>query len=440
MLGSAMSAGFSSPSVIPAWGVAALVGAVGATLADRFGACTVRGELSGFVRAGSGHCYFNLKDADGAPALLRCAMFRRAASLCDFAPADGQQVLLRGRLSVYEPRGELQFVVEAMLRVGAGALFEQFVRLKVKLEAEGLFDAARKRAPSHFPRRIGVITSPQAAALRDVAITLARRAPHVQLIVYPSPVQGAEAPECLVEALALAARRAEVDTLLLCRGGGSLEDLWSFNDERVVRAVVASPIPVICGVGHETDVTLSDFAADVRAATPTAAAELAAPATRDCESVLQAFAAALRRRVGGALETQLQRVDRLALHLARPAQVLSRHAQRLDALDQRTRTALAAGLQRRAAEHERRLARARLAMAARRQREHSRLESLQARLHALDPKRVLARGYAWLSDVEDRPLSSVHQLHVGQAIRAQWADGRADATVTALRPDDTRDA
>src|SRR5881409_2414900 len=186
MLGSAMSAGFSSPSAIPAWGVAALVGAVGATLADRFGACTVRGELSGFMRAGSGHCYFNLKDADGAPALLRCAMFRRAASLCDFAPADGQQVLLRGRLSVYEPRGELQFVVEAMQRAGAGALFKQFMRLKAKLEAEGLFDAARKRALPRMPRWVGVVTSLAAAALHDVASALGRRAPHLQVIVYPS--------------------------------------------------------------------------------------------------------------------------------------------------------------------------------------------------------------------------------------------------------------
>ena len=440
MLGSAMSAGFSSPSVVPAWSVAALIDAVGGTLADRFGACTVRGELSGFMRAGSGHCYFNLKDTDGAPALLRCAMFRRAASLCDFTPADGQQVLLRGRLGIYEPRGELQFVVEAMQRVGAGALFEQFVRLKVKLEAEGLFDAARKRAPVRFPRRIGVVTSPQAAALRDVAIALARRAPHVELVIYPSPVQGAEAPACLVDALALAARRAEVDTLVLCRGGGSLEDLWSFNDERVVRAVAASPIPVICGVGHETDVTLADFAADVRAATPTAAAELAAPATRECESVLQAFTGALRRRARGMLETQLQRVDRLALHLARPAQAMSRHAQRLDALEQRTRAALGGELQRRAVAQGRWAARAHAAVAARHQREHSRLDALQARLHALDPKRVLARGYAWLSDVDDRPLSSVHQLRVGQSIRAQWADGRADATVTALSPGDTRDA
>src|SRR5439155_11764277 len=232
---------------------------------------------------------------------------------------------------------------------------------------------------------------------------LARRAPHVQLIVYPSPVQGAEAPDCLVDALALAARRAEVDTLLLCRGGGSLEDLWSFNDERVVRAVAASPIPVICGVGHETDVTLADFAADMRAATPTAAAELAAPATRDCESVLQAFAGAMRRRTRGMLETQLQRVDRLALHLARPAQVVSRHAQRLDALEQRTRAAFGGELQRRAAAEARWFARAQAAVASRRQREHARLDALKARLHALDPKRVLARGYAWLSDVDDRP-------------------------------------
>jgi exodeoxyribonuclease VII large subunit len=260
------------------WGVAALLLAAGDALAARFGAVTVRGELSGFVRAASGHCYFSLKDSAGGAAVLRCAMFRRAALLLDFAPTDGQQLEVRGRIGVYEARGELQLVVESMARVGVGSLYEEFLRLRARLEAAGLFEAARKRPIAAFPRAVGVITSLGAAALRDVLTTLARRAPHLRVVVYPSLVQGAEAPAALVEALALAGRRDEVDTLLLVRGGGSLEDLWAFNDERVVRAVASSPIPVVCGVGHETDISLADLAADLRAATPTAAAELAAPA------------------------------------------------------------------------------------------------------------------------------------------------------------------
>ncbi len=260
----------------PVWTVAALVSALGDTLAARFPACTVAGEISGFSRPASGHCYFTLKDADGQAALIRCAMFRRAATLLDFSPAEGQRVEARGRIGVYEPRGELQFVVEAMRRSGTGALYEQFLLLKARLEAEGLFDAARKRPLPRFARRAGVVTSLAGAALHDVASVFARRAPQVELIVYPSPVQGVEAPVALVEAIAVAGRRAEVDLLIVCRGGGSLEDLWAFNDERVVRAIAGCPLPVVCGVGHETDVTLADFAADLRAPTPTAAGELAA--------------------------------------------------------------------------------------------------------------------------------------------------------------------
>ena len=256
------------------WGVAALVHAISDTLAARFAACTVRGELSGYSRAASGHCYFTLKDADGDAAAIRCAMFKRAASLLQFTPADGQQVQLRGRVAVYEPRGELQFIVESMQRSGDGSLYEQFLRLKHKLETEGLFDPARKRPLAQHPRRIGIVTSLGGAVLHDVATSLARRAPQVELLVYPSLVQGSEAPAALVAAIELAGQRREVDTLLICRGGGSIEDLWAFNDERVVRAIAACPIPVVSGVGHETDTTLADFVADLRAPTPTAAAEL----------------------------------------------------------------------------------------------------------------------------------------------------------------------
>jgi exodeoxyribonuclease VII large subunit len=318
-----------------AWDVGALLLATGDALQARFGAVTVRGELSGLTRAASGHCYFSLKDMAGASALLRCAMFRRAASLLDFDARDGQQVELRGRLTVYEPRGELQLVVEAMQRLGAGALYEQFLRLKARLEAAGLFDASRKRPIAPWPSTLGIVTSTAAAALHDVLAALARRAPQLRVVVYPSPVQGADAPAALVAALQLAGRRREVDTLLLVRGGGSLEDLWAFNDESLVRAIVASPIPVICGVGHESDVTLADLAADLRAATPTAAAELAAPARADALARLDMLADRLQRRVHQLFDTQAQRLDALALRLGGPAHAVAAQRQALVALDER---------------------------------------------------------------------------------------------------------
>jgi len=416
------------------WSVAALLQAVADALAARFPVSAVRGELSGFTRAASGHCYFSLKDADGNAALLRCAMFRRAANLLDFTPADGQLVELRGRIVVYEPRGELQFVVEAMQRAGAGALYEQFLRLKARLEAQGLFDAQRKRPIASFPRRIGVISSLAAAALRDVLTTLARRSPHVEVIVYPSPVQGSEAPAALVEALATAARRAEVDTLILARGGGSLEDLWAFNDERLLRAIVASPIPVVCGVGHETDLTLADLAADLRAPTPTAAAELAAPECSTCALALATLAQRARRRVRQQLDSHAQRLDSLALRLMRPAEGLRQRHEQLALLGQRLTSASAHGLERRSvhlAELAQRLRRAALVS---RRAGALQLDALADRLRALDPQHVLARGYAWLADERGQVLQSVAQLRVGATLQATLADGAAELQVERVHP------
>jgi exodeoxyribonuclease VII large subunit len=438
MLGRRVTEPLDKAPAARVWSVGALVLAVADALAARFGACTVRGELSGFSRAASGHCYFTLKDADGAPAALRCAMFRRAAGLLDFAPRDGQQVELRGRVAVYEPRGELQFVAEAMRVLGAGSLYEQFLRLKAKLDAEGLFDPTRKRPLPRFPTRIGVVTSLGAAALHDVLTALARRAPQVQVIVYPSPVQGAEAPAALAAALTLAAQRREVDTLILARGGGSLEDLWSFNDERVVRTVAASPIPLVCGVGHETDVTLADFAADLRAPTPTAAAELAAPVRDDALALLDRLAQRARRHLRRHLDSEAQRLDQRALQLARPAQTLARRAQQLQALDARRRQALR-GAMRQAAEALPRLAdRWRRAQAGLQVRSVLRLQALAGRLEALDPGRVLARGYAWVSDGDGRAVVSVRAVEVGQTLVTVWHDGRALTEVKAIEPSGQR--
>ena len=423
----------AAPVRLP-WGVAALLLATGDALAARFGAVTVRGELSGFSRAGSGHCYFALKDIDGAPALLRCAMFRRAALLTDFSPADGQQVEARGRLGIYDARGELQMVVESLQRLGTGTLYEEFLRRRARLEAQGLFDAARKRPLPAHPRVLGIVTSLGAAALHDVLTTLKRRAPHLRVVVYPSLVQGAEAPVALVAALRLAGERAEVDVLLLVRGGGSLEDLWAFNDERVVQAVAACPLPVVCGVGHETDITLCDLAADLRAPTPTAAAELAAPVRDEALAALQARAAFMRRGVARALQAQAQRVDTLALRLGQPARSLQGQGQRLDSLAGRLQRALQQRRQRLAEAPQLLQQRLQRALRQRLQAEPLRLQAAQQALQAHDPHRVLQRGYAWVEGADGRPVLSVHALQPGQQVRAVWADGQALAQVHSVLP------
>ena len=416
------------------WSVAGLVHAVSDALNARFSACTVAGELSGFSRAASGHSYFTLKDADGESASLRCAMFKRAGSLLQFLPADGQQVQLRGRLAVYEPRGELQFIVESMQLSGEGALYEQFLLLKQRLERQGLFDSARKRPITLWPRRVGVVTSLDAAALHDVVSTFARRVPHVELVIYASLVQGDQAPEALVAAIARAGVRREVDTLLICRGGGSMQDLWAFNDERVVRAVVASPIPVISGVGHETDVTLVDFAADLRAPTPTAAAELCARSTRDAQADLTRAAVAMRKRMHQAIDTQAQRADRVAVKLLRPAEALRRqaavldmHAHRLAAAAQRVLTAARQNLQGRATGLQR--ANQHSLQVAGRQ-----LDRLGERLCGLDPEGVLRRGYALIQTQAAALVVDPKQLTAGQDLKVTLAHGTVGLRVERVLP------
>jgi exodeoxyribonuclease VII large subunit len=424
------------PQPAPApWGVSALLLAVADHLAARFGALAVRGEISGFTRAASGHCYFSLKDSDGGNGSVRCVMFRRAAMLLDVAPADGQQVELRGRIGVYEPRGELQVIAESLQRIGSGTLYEEFLRLRARLAAQGLFDAARKRLIAPQPLRVGVVTSLAAAALRDVVTALRRRSPQTAVVIYPCQVQGAEAPATIVAALTAAAARREVDTLLLVRGGGSLEDLWAFNDERVVRAVAASPIPVVCGVGHETDVTLADLAADLRAATPTAAAELAAPERQGQIDALAAQHRRMRRALHRVLERESQRLDIVVHRAGRPASTLVAQRHRAEALAQRLRAAL--GQRCRAAAQWQAFAAQRLRQArlAREQSSRQRLEALAARLTAAHPAQVLQRGFAWLQDAHGSPVTRVASLRVGDAVTAVLSDGRAQARIEAVEPD-----
>ncbi len=421
----------AAPRVV--WSVAALLAGVADALAARFPVCSVRGELAGWSRAASGHCYFTLKDADGQPALLRCAMFRRAASMRDFAPGDGQLVELRGRLALYEARGELQLVVESMQPAGAGALYEQFLRLKARLEAAGLFDAARKRPLPAQPRAIGVVTSLGAAALHDVLSVLARRAPHLGVVIYPTPVQGADAPPAIAAALALAGARREVDLVILCRGGGSLQDLWAFNDERVVRAIAASPLPVLCGVGHETDVTLADLAADLRAPTPTGAAELASPARDALLGALTGLARRLLRCGDHRLQSAQQALDRAATRLARPAERVARERLQLAAQARALAASVASSVAaRRAALRHDALRLAHGGSALRLRLRHAE-QQLATRLAALDPQQVVARGYALVQAADGTLVVDPGQLAAGDTLRLTLQRGAAEIDVAAVR-------
>jgi exodeoxyribonuclease VII large subunit len=359
-------------------------------------------------------------------------MFRRAAQQLDWTPRDGQQVDLRGRLTVYEARGELQMVVESLQRVGVGSLYEEFLRLKARLEAQGLFSADRKRALPRFVRRVALVTSASGAAVHDVLTTLQRRAPHVGVVLCPSLVQGADAPSAIAAALQAANQHSDADLVLLCRGGGSLEDLWAFNDERVVRAVVASRLPVICGVGHESDITLADLAADLRAATPTAAAELAVLPLAQWLADLQGRADLMARRVHQRLDAAAQAADRAALRLRGPAQLLATQSARLSLLAQRRDAAVARRLQVLQQAQQDRADRLWRALSSQVERRAGALATRSARLQAVDPRRVLARGYAWIEDAKGQPQLGAKGLKAGEALRAVWQDGSAQALVQSV--------
>ncbi|MGB7480593.1 MAG: exodeoxyribonuclease VII large subunit, partial [Burkholderiaceae bacterium] len=319
------------PSARPAevLSVSTLNLAVARMLERNFPLCWVGGEISNFTRAASGHWYFTLKD-DAAQ--VRAVMFRGRAQYAGFTPREGERVEVRATVTLYAARGDFQLNVEAIRRAGLGNLYEAFLRLKEQLTAEGLFDPARKRPLPVFARTVGIVTSPQAAALSDVLTTLARRAPHVRVILYPTPVQGAGAAEKIRAAIEQASRRAECDLLLVCRGGGSIEDLWAFNDEGVARAIAGCALPVICGVGHETDFTIADFAADLRAPTPTAAAELAAVPRADWLAALRASADGLRLAWRRRLAEQSQTLDWYARRLQSPAAAIAHERLRLQGM------------------------------------------------------------------------------------------------------------
>ena len=428
------------------WQVGALCRAIADALDARFNPVAVRGEITGFSRASSGHCYFSLKDESGQ---IRCAIFRRAATQLDFSPRDGELVEVRGRLGVYEARGDLQLIVESMSRAGQGALFEQFLKLKAKLEAEGLFDAARKRPLPAMPRGIGLVTSLGAAALHDVMTALQRRVPHIPVVVAPALVQGNNAPGELVQALSnlylltQAGRALEpekayksnaetpvIDVILLVRGGGSMEDLWAFNDEQLARTLAQSPVPVVCGVGHETDFTIADFVADLRAPTPTAAAELVAQPRDAWLGALDALARRLQDAVYRRLDQQSQRLDLTVSRMGRPSALVGRQRLRIVSTAQRLQSASMHFLKEKSREMQALESGWPESVQRGLKQKQLRLDQAALRLGLLDPSLVLQRGYAWLNTTEGETISSVQQTHPGQQIRATLVDGEVDLTVS----------
>lgn len=415
------------------WQVGALCRAVAEFLDARLNPVAVRGEVSGCSRPSSGHLYFSLKDPQGQ---LRCAMFRRAAGLLDFVPRDGDLVEVQGRLTVYEPRGDLQLVVESLRRAGQGAWYERFAQLKARLEAEGLFDAARKRPLPALPRAIGLVTSTGAAALHDVATALRRRVPHIPVVLAPAPVQGAQAAGELVRALDSLYRQAEagrIDVILLVRGGGSIEDLWSFNEEVLARAVVRSPVPLVCGVGHETDFTIADFCADVRAPTPTAAAELVAQPRAELLQALQDADDRLRAAILRRLDSAAQRLDQATGRLGRPSVRLGHQQRVLAQLGERLPHAVRLRLERAQAELAARDSGCAAALARGLQRQHERLHRAGLRLELLDPRLVLQRGYALITDEQGHVVCRAAQTRPGQPLRATLSEGEVDLTVSRPR-------
>jgi exodeoxyribonuclease VII large subunit len=393
---------FRAPA--PVLSVSALLRSVRETLERRFPLAWIGGEISNFRPASSGHWYFTLKDE---AAQVDCVMFRGRAAALDWEPAEGMRVEARALVTLYEPRGRFQLNVEHMRRAGLGPLYERFLKLKAQLEKEGLFDAAAKREIPAFPKTIGVVTSRQAAALRDVLTTLQRRNPSIPVIVYPVPVQGEGAAAKIAQMLAVANSRAECDVLLLVRGGGSIEDLWQFNEEAVARAIRASMIPVVVGVGHETDVTIADFAADRRAPTPTAAAEMVSPPREELLARVAELAQRATREALRRIEYAMQTVDALSRRLVHPRERLRTSRQLLEQLAARLSSGAARRLDNFAAQ----------------------LAQLKAGLVSLNPGAVLDRGYSLTRNASGEVVADAARVAEGERLTTTLAKGWIESEV-----------
>lgn len=370
----------------------------------------VSGEISNFTRAASGHWYFSLKDQS---AQVSCVMFRGRNSYLDWIPKEGDKVEARALVTLYEARGSFQLTIEFLQRAGAGALFEAFEKLKAKLQQEGLFDPAFKQAIPAHPKQIGIVTSPDAAALHDVLTTLRRRMPNTPVVIYPTPVQGKGAATQIASAINLAHQRNECDVLIICRGGGSMEDLWQFNEEVVARAIANCKIPTISGVGHETDFTICDFVADVRAPTPTAAAELASPSREALLNKLKQLSEQLKRNSLYLVQQREQLLDYLARRLVSPTQQVALQTSQLAQLRYRLGLNIQQQLQR----------------------QQRNLTQLAQNLHHLNPQAVLSRGYAFAQNKQGEIISNSRQIKAGDDISLTFDVGSAEATITKTRDD-----
>lgn len=426
-------------------------------LESHFPLIWVEGEISNLARPASGHIYFSLKDEN---AQVRCAMFKMHQRRLDFEPENGQQVLLRARVSLYPTRGDFQLIAEHMEVAGDGALRRQFELLKRKLSEEGLFEVGHKQTLPLLPARLGVITSPSGAAIRDIISVLKRRFPGIPVLIYPVPVQGSEAPAALVQALRTAENRQDCDLLILARGGGSLEDLWAFNDEKVARAIYDCPIPIVSGIGHEVDFTIADFVADVRAPTPSAAAELISPDREEWHEKLRTQKHRLLQAWRGFIAQQQQGLGWLRRHLKHPGQRLREKAQRLDELEQRLRQArqaqmnqrkgrlatLQVRLQSRSPDRLMRELQLRLSglqrashtsISNRLERERQRLGGLSRALDAVSPLATLNRGYAIVQTIsktgDGKIVRKASELNIGDKLQARLGQGRLDCRVEAIK-------
>jgi exodeoxyribonuclease VII large subunit len=445
----------SGPPAATVLPVSLLVGSARRLIERHLGLCWISGEVSNCSRAASGHAYFVLKDDE---AQVRCVLYRSRAQFVDFPLKDGQRVEVRAVPTIYEPRGEFQLTVETVRLSGLGVLYEQFARRKARLEAAGWFAAARKRALPSFPRAVAIVTSPRAAALSDVLTTLRRRMPSLRVIVYPSAVQGPSAAPEIASAIGAANAHGQADVLIVCRGGGSIEDLWAFNEEAVARAVFESKLPVVSGVGHETDFTICDFVADARAPTPTAAAALAVPEGEALSERLRELGTRSHRALLGALERRMQRLDAASRRLVHPAARLAAQRDRLKAVRQRLvfaeRSALARALRdvavvrgrfvqllRRPALQRAALERARVRWQSTGERRVAsllqRVSSLALALKHLGPQAVLERGYSIVTTATGEVVQDAGRLRAGDSVGLRFARGTAEAAVTAARGGET---
>jgi len=439
---------YATPQVIT---VAELNQTVARLLERSIPLCWISGEVSNFTRASSGHWYFTLKDSQ---AQVRAVMFKSRAIGSDFIPREGERIEVRATVTLYAPRGDYQINVEAIRRAGLGNLYEAFLQLKQKLGNAGLFDQARKQILPTFPVCIGIVTSREAAALKDILITLRRRAPHVRIVIYPTPVQGTGAAQKIAQAIQTAAGRRECDILILARGGGSIEDLWAFNDEQLAHVIAACPIPVIAGIGHETDFTIADFVADVRAPTPTAAAEMAVSAQSDLISQIQNYAARMRRVMRHKIEQEFQTLDNKSRRLISPLSYIRSERAKLSGLQMRMKHTVSSR-QRSAlfqfeqlkqrlrsqlpaiAETQSRLqlltrqfqTQTRTYLAAR----SRQLDHLQVQLSLLNPQRTLERGYAIVLDQQGQIVHRPDQITAPGRITVKLAAGTADLGISSVQ-------